>query len=293
MAKDPDLELLGRLSESRIYQDYERAFNEATGLPLALRPIGAWQPALRGRKHENPFCALMAAHSKSCAACLAVQEKLSQDLGSAPKTVMCFAGLCDTAVPVRVGDRLIGVLQTGQIMKKRPSRRQFARASRQLLKWGFKADLNQIEEAYFHTRVLAPKQYEAMTRLLATFGEHLSLVCNQLLVRQTNAEPPVVARARQFIAEHQSDKLSLGAVARAVNTSTFYFCKLFRKATGLRFTEYLSRVRIEKAKNLLLNPNARVSEIAYATGFQSLTHFNRVFKKVTGLSPTGYRSKLP
>lgn len=77
-----------------------------------------------------------------------------------------------------------------------------------------------------------------------------------------------------------------------MNTSTFYFCKIFRKVTGLNFTDYLSRLRIEKAKNLLLNPNLRISEIAYEVGFQSLTHFNRVFKKIVGQSPTSYRSQL-
>ena len=85
---------------------------------------------------------------------------------------------------------------------------------------------------------------------------------NQLIVRQRNSEPPAVTRARDFIKEHQADDLSLRDVARAVNTSTFYFCKLFKKATGLNFTDYLSRVRIEKAKNLLRNPNLRISEIA-------------------------------
>jgi len=49
---------------------------------------------------------------------------------------------------------------------------------------------------------------------------------------------------------------------------------------------------VEKAKNLLLNRNLRVSEIAYEVGFQSLTHFNRVFKKITGQSPTEYRGQL-
>jgi AraC-like DNA-binding protein len=51
-------------------------------------------------------------------------------------------------------------------------------------------------------------------------------------------------------------------------------------------------VRIEKAKNLMLNPNLRVSEIAFEVGFQSLTHFNRVFKNILGHSPTGYRAQL-
>ena len=154
-------------------------------------------------------------------------------------------------------------------------------------------DLSKLEEAYFHTRVLTHEQYESMVRLLMIFGQHLSMVSNQMLLQQQNAESPAITRAKQFIKEHQSDELSLARVAQAVNTSTFYFCKLFKKATGLHFTDYLSRVRMEKAKNLLLNPNARVSEIAYEAGFQSLTHFNRVFKRVTGQSPTAYRRKLP
>jgi YesN/AraC family two-component response regulator len=129
-------------------------------------------------------------------------------------------------------------------------------------------------------------------RLLHIFAQHLSMLCNQIVVRHENTEPPVITRARQFIDDHQADELSLGQVAKAVNTSTYYFCKMFYKATGLHFTEYLARVRVEKAKNLLLNPNLRISEIAYAVGFQSLTHFNRVFKRVLGESPTQYRGKL-
>jgi len=64
---------------------------------------------------------------------------------------------------------------------------------------------------------------------------------------------------------------------------------VFKKTTGLTFTDYLSRVRIEKAKTLLLNPHLRISEIAYDVGFQSLTHFNRMFRKIAGISPTKYR----
>src|SRR5437762_10711101 len=115
------------------------------------------------------------------------------------------------------------------------------------------------------------------------------MVSNQVVVQQQNTEPPVIARAKQFIHEHQTEDLSLGQVAKAVNMSTFYFCKIFKKITSINFTDYLSRIRIEKARNLLLNPNLRISEIAYEVGFQSLTHFNRVFRKLVGLSPSGCR----
>ena len=80
-------------------------------------------------------------------------------------------------------------------------------------------------------------------------------------------------------------------MARGFNTIIFFFLIKLKKATGLNFTEYLSRVRVGKAKNLLINPNLRVTEIAYAIGFQSLPHFNKMFKTFTGMSPTAFRKR--
>jgi AraC-like DNA-binding protein len=115
---------------------------------------------------------------------------------------------------------------------------------------------------------------------------------NQVFIQRENSEPPVIAKARAFIAEHQTEALTLGQVAKAVNVSSYYFCKMFKKIAGINFTEYVARARIEKSKNLLLNPNLRISEVAFEVGFQSLTHFNRVFKKILGQSPTQYRAQL-
>jgi AraC-like DNA-binding protein/ligand-binding sensor protein len=289
---DNNRRLIEALSHSRIYQDYEQAFNEATGLPLALRPIESWQLPHHGRKKENPFCSVMAQKSRSCACCLQVQQELADTSLDAPRTVTCPAGLCDTAVPVRLGERVIGFLQTGQIFLKKPTNAQFDRTAKLMAEWGIQTDPEELRKTWFSTRVLATKEHDSITKLLHIFAQHLSMVSNQILVRQEKAEPAVISKAKQFIHDHQDEDMSLGQVAKAVNTSTFYFCKLFKKVTGLNFTDYVSRLRIEKAKNLLLNPNLRISEIAYEVGFQSLTHFNRVFKKILGQSPTQYRQKL-
>jgi len=291
MTKNPEERLLAQLSRSKIYQDYERAFSEATQMPLSLRPVDIWNTAHRGKKFENPFCALIAQSGRSCAACLDVQHQVT--VGEGARTLSCFAGLSDSAVPVHLGLKTIGYLQTGQVLLRAPNKAQFQRIARQLLDWGATIDTEQLEEAYFQTHVLTTSQYQAMVKLLEIFAQHLSALSNQIDLQEANAEPPIIHRAKEFIEKHKSDPLSLSEVARALNVSTFYFCKLFKKATGINFTEYLSRVRIEKAKNLLLNPNLRVSEIAYEVGFQSLTHFNRVFLRIVGRSPTAYRDALP
>jgi two-component system response regulator YesN len=102
----------------------------------------------------------------------------------------------------------------------------------------------------------------------------------------------MITLAKQYINEHQAERLTLSQVANAVNVKRFAFSKHFTKATGIHFTEYLTRVRIERAKNLLLYANLRVNEIGYEVGFKSLTKFNRVFKRILGRSPTGYRGQV-
>ncbi len=284
--------LIEALCKSPIYQDYERAFFEATGLPVALRAVESWQLPHHGQRSENPFCGMLAAKSRACAACLQVQQRLAESSRDEAQSVTCQAGLCDTAVPVKMGGQLIGFLHTGQVFRKKPTTQQFDKVAKLAEGWGVAVDRNTMRDAYMNTRVLTPKEHDSVIKLLTIFAQHLSMVTNQIVVQQNHAEPPVITRAKDFIKAHQTEDLSLGQVAKAVNTSTFYFCKMFKKITGLNFTDYLSRIRIENAKNLLLNPNLRISEIAYEVGFQSLTHFNRVFKRIVGQSPTEYRGQL-
>jgi AraC-like DNA-binding protein len=285
--------LIETLTHSPMFRDYERAYTEATGMPVTLRPVETWQLPLHGKRKENPFCAMMAEKSRSCAACLQMQEKLAQSAMDTPSTLTCEYGLCETAVPVKLGPQTMGFLQTGQVLRHKPTAAAFERAVARASELGVELDHAKARAAFFQTPVVPPKKMESVAHLLAVFADHLSMKSNQIAVQQAHAEPPVITKAKQYIREHLTEDLTLGQVSAAVHSSIFYFCKLFRKVTGLTFTEFVSRTRVEKAKNFLLNRNLRISEIAYESGFQSLTHFNRVFKKVVGESPTAYRGHLP
>lgn len=284
--------IVSQLRESKIFKDYQDAFRETTGMPLNLRPVAGFDLPHHGDPKENPFCALMAKSNHTCAACLQLQEKLETEACMEPKSLKCFAGLCDSAVPVRVGENLVAFLQTGQVLTHTPTKKQFTTVARQVLKYGTEVDLKKLEETWFQSRVVTKRQYESVLRLLNIFAQHLSTLSNQLIVREETAESPAISRARQYIADHHSDEMSLEEVAKAVNMSAFYFCKMFKKATGMTFTDYLARVRVEKVKNLLLNPHKRISEAAFEAGFQSLSQFNRVFRKIAGEAPTAYRERI-
>ncbi len=281
--------LIAAMTGSEMFQAYERSFAEAIGLPVALTPVEIWQLPHHGHRGENPFCGLLAHKSRACAVCLQTQKELCHRAADEPCSVTCPAGFCDTAVPVRMGEKRIGFLHTGQMFRQPPSESQFENTVRLAQSWGLAANRHRLRHLYFSTRVLPARQHAAVVKLLTIFAEHLSMLSNQIYMEHHQTENPAIARARAYIQERHSRELTLRQVAASVGASPFYFCKLFKKSVGINFAEYVSRVRVERAKQLLLNPNLHVSEIAYEVGFQSLPHFNRMFKRILGQSPTAYR----
>jgi len=281
------------LSQSQILRDYERAFAEATGLPLTFAPAGRKRPGMRGSPAVNDFCTHMAESEPGCRMCVDMQEQLStESADGTTKSAECLAGLTDSAVPVRLGDKVLGHLQTGQVTLKKLTPAGFRRVAAFLKKGGADVEWETLERAYFDTRVIHRKQYDAVLRLLEVFAQHLALAAEQIATQQAHAEPPMVERARQVIEARSGETLTLTEIARSVHASTFHFCKTFKHATGMTFTQYLSMVRIAKAKKLLANPQARITEVAYEAGFASLTNFNRMFRRIAGQSPTEFRRQL-
>jgi YesN/AraC family two-component response regulator len=104
---------------------------------------------------------------------------------------------------------------------------------------------------------------------------------------------PNIQRALTFMRKHFARALTLTDVAREAGLSRFHFCRLFHHETGVPFHEYLHAVRVTQAKELLAADRyVRVSEVAYAVGFNDLSHFDRTFRKMVGYSPSQYRKSL-
>jgi AraC-like DNA-binding protein len=284
-------QLIDALRRSKLFSRYEQVFSEATGLPLTLRPVDYWQLEHQGKKHQNRFCAMLAERPTTLAVCLQAHQDIIDHTGLIPHTVTCPFGLTETAIPLRLGEKIIGYLRIGQVLRHTPAKSDSSKVSRELGRHGVRFS-GQIRKAWEKTPLIPPGKYNATVRLLAFFAEQLSALANQIVLEQQNTEPLLVLRAREYIEKHKSEELSLADVARAAGASVFHFCKVFHKSTGLKFTDYLARVRLEDARNRLLNPNFRISEIAYEVGFQSLTQFNRTFKRVFGQSPTEFRAGL-
>jgi len=94
----------------------------------------------------------------------------------------------------------------------------------------------------------------------------------------------------QFIDNHYQEKITVNQIAQLVRLSDASFCRYFKKMTRLTFTTFVNHYRIEKAKNhLLLDKN--VTETCYLCGFESLSYFNRIFKRVIGKNPQSFKKE--
>ena len=94
-----------------------------------------------------------------------------------------------------------------------------------------------------------------------------------------------------YIQENYSKDISLDDVSGLVNISPYYFSKIFKEETGEYFIEYLTKIRIEKAKELLVKPDISIKEAGIRSGYTDPNYFSRIFKKQTDMTPSEYKTR--
>ena len=290
-AKKYSINLIEQLKASSFYQACQNAFRDGTGLPLIVQCADEpdFNPC-HASKNQNTFCQRINSSHGPCERCVRVQDDLFSHAKEKALSHTCFAGLQETVVPLRLGHETIGFLRTGQVFTKRPSVKQFKAALDTLNSAGYsEVETQKILEKYEQTPIYDEVKYSSTVTLLSIISLQLSEFLNRLLLETRDEEPEVVSKAKSIIADQIEKRLTLEDIANEVHVSVFYFCKVFKLSTGMTFTEYVNRKRVELAKGELKKTRKPVTEIAYAVGFQSLSHFNRCFLKFAGESPRKYR----
>ncbi len=101
----------------------------------------------------------------------------------------------------------------------------------------------------------------------------------------------VMEKAKQFINENFHNNITREDVAKSVYLNPVYFARTFKQYTGEKFNDYLLKVRMKKAAELLCDPEIKIYEIAKLTGYENSRYFFRIFKKYMGMTPNDYRKK--
>jgi AraC-like DNA-binding protein len=192
-------------------------------------------------------------------------------------------------VPLRIGGRVAGYLQTGHVRVRPADERGFLRLWRWLGRHGVSVPERELRQAYFSSAQVGAGEYRALVSLLEYGAEAVAARAEALLKAAEESLSPPVRRACAFVRDNAHEPLSLALVARAAGLSRHHFCTVFRRETGTTLTEHVTRVRLTMAADRLRVPGARVSEVALAVVFQSLSQFNRSFRSGFGVSPTDWR----
>ena len=242
-----------RLATSDLFRNYREAFRMTTGLGIALEPSGM----------------------------------------SNVRTEECLPFVTRLRLPVMAGQEEVAKVCLQPVRVATEEFNTFEQVARRMLDDGENAaSIRTARDVFAAMPTITEDRHRAFTTLLKFFSAQLGDLAEKLFLQLTDAEPEPVRKARHHIISHLAEPLSLEDVARHAGVSPFHFCKLFKRNTGLTFTEFVNRARVEQAKRLLLKPQSRVTEVAYDVGFQSLSQFNRSFRRVTAQSPTEYRSRM-
>ncbi len=119
--------------------------------------------------------------------------------------------------------------------------------------------------------------------------KHIESLINLIEESKKNKINSVISAATKYIDENYNKDLALEDVAYKVGISSYYLSRLFKHELKKNFIDYITEQRINKAKELLKGTNMSIKEISYGVGFNNQTYFSKVFKKVTGLSPSEYK----
>jgi len=103
--------------------------------------------------------------------------------------------------------------------------------------------------------------------------------------------PGSVGRAARMLRENRHEEVSLGEVAARVNLSRERLSRLFHESLGVTFSDYLNLVRLERSRKLLRETEEKIADVAFASGYQSVSQFNRRFKEAEGLTPREFRRR--
>ena len=278
------------IEQFSILKSFQHDLYLLTGLPFDLVDLRMRSSdKLQAHRLFTSFCTLVNSTHLGRLACERDDQRAASTClsGSGCLARRCHLGLIDITIPIIINGKAVGLLCTGQLLYRRPTRQAFERIQKRLT--GLRVDVAKARQAYFKLPVLEKQRVTAIIDLMQMVAE---LIRNQRLQTLKTAElHHPWSKAVEFIEARYAEPLTLPAVAKAAGLSVSRLAHVFKIQVGMTVRDYLNTVRVRWAKYYLENSLLRVSEVAFQVGFGTLSHFNHVFRQATGLPPTQYRQQ--
>ncbi|NIK78780.1 two-component system response regulator YesN [Paenibacillus castaneae] len=163
---------------------------------------------------------------------------------------------------------------------------------RELLVDSFQAVLDRLKvKGHTYTGLAADIEEKSVGEIHERFRHMVRSVADELTLRRGGFKD-VMAEVRAYMEQNIAREVTLEEVANLVGLTPNYFSLYFKKTTGVTFIHYRMTKRIEAAEQLLAQPHYRIVDVAHETGYEDYSHFAKTFRKVKGITPTEFRSRL-
>jgi AraC-like DNA-binding protein len=262
------------------------------GVNLALvSPDGQRVVMFDMEERSQPFCLALdrcPAGRKLCGMCDQDRFLEARRVGQALR-YRCHAGLREFIVPVVRGGETIALLQCGQVHDRPPTPDEWRSARRELVKAGI--DSRPLKQLFQQNRVLTPDRQNDLLDLLELIANRIAHADEHRLRPEPGLVQMQLGRAVTFIEVHLVERLTLPTIARAAGVSNRSLMRLFRREIGSSVLEFILRRRVSRARDLLRNTDHTCSEVAFESGFGSVQHFNRIFRRFEGMPPREWRQR--
>ncbi len=211
--------------------------------------------------------------------------------GGQPKMFFLGVGLVEVVVPLRLSGSMIGFFLFIGRSEERESGDGQHEFSKAWVEDGSELGVQEFESLKRQLPTMTMGKIQAITRMVEMACRQFSLLASKQFMVAEIPLPAISHQARRFIRDNAlSEPCLLSHVARECGVSEPHLSRVFHRSTGLTFGEYITRFRVEHAKEMLKKKKDTITQIAFASGFQSISQFNRSFKKNVGMTPTAYQA---
>lgn len=276
------------------FPQWSQAFGVLTGIDVHLLDGATIEPMLRELTESAPGCRRCPGakcERDKCLQYLAAELRQANPRRFEPRSIRCAAGATMIAYAFPLADGSSAFLCLGPLQLEAMAA---ADSKRQLSDPHVGNGLRQPAQRRGRVSVTEPSSLEAAVLLLGLLAGELAHHSRRLL-GEVNHEAPACAavrRCRAIIELRFSENLHIQQVAREIGVSRAYLSHAFLDTQGVSFTECLAGRRVAEMQRLLVDSALTVTEAMFAAGFQSVAQANRVFRKVTGMSPREYQRQL-
>jgi len=270
--------------------NYIEFLRNTQGLQVTLHPsrhnlaITTSSKLMKYNLHYNPYCLYLKTNSDMWTTCIRRQKKVNAALENGSFCGTCHAGVYEFIYPIRDHEKNSGFISVSGYHGGKTGMAKGLHATDP-----YTLDKHVIRQLYHDVLIHDIPNKESVDALLYPLVRMLELLAVKSHLPQQETGILAYYDILQYVNRHYTSKLTVNQIAQALHFSVSYISHLFKRNCGMSISDYINKLRIETAKDMLTHSQASIEEIAMACGFGDASYFSYVYKKHTDQSPRQFR----